>query len=163
MEALVAYGMQSVSGLATITGRRPKGLYFHLKALEAVDLVYVVEVRRTQRRPEAIYAVRQPRMRVDLENQSPEYRLTADKTIETSLRQTLRQFQKYTQAVREARSAPGLSGVARVSARLSPEAVTEVRSRMLDLIAYVKEQSQPDQGQHFVVSMAILPLIDREP
>jgi len=163
MEALAAYGSQSVSGLATITGRRPKGLYFHLKALEAVELIHVVDVRRTQRRPEAVYSVRQPRMRVDIENQDPDYRLTADKTIETSLRQTLRQFQKYTQAVRENRAVPGLSGVARVSARLSPEAVDEVRKRMLDLIAFVKEQGRPDQGQHNVVTMAILPMVDREP
>ena len=162
MEAFAAYGPQSVSGLATITGRRPKGIYFHLKALEEVDLIHVVDVRRTQRRPEAVYAVRQPRMRVDLENNSPEYRMTADKAIETSLKQSLKQYQKYTQAVREKRAEPGLSGVARVSARLTPDVVAEVRRRMLEIIAYVKEQSQPDSGLHYVTSLSIIPLIDRE-
>lgn len=162
IEALVAHGPQSVSSLATITGRRAKGLYFHLKALMDVDLVHIVDTRRTERRPESIFGLVEDRMRINSSSTAPGYRANADRAIETSLRQTLRQFQKYSAAVRHKEMESGRSAIARMSARLSDEAMDEVRKRMADLLDYIKTQNSMHTGDYYSVTIVALPRMDKK-
>lgn len=65
IDALISSGPASATDIAAALGRAADSLYYHIRKLEKVGLVVVVETRRCGRRDEAVYDVPGRPMRID--------------------------------------------------------------------------------------------------
>lgn len=87
-------GEASVKEAAACMAKSPESLHYHFKALLKADLIETLDVRPTERRPEAIYRTVDNQFELPSENDDPEIAELRLKAIESGLRHSWRQFEK---------------------------------------------------------------------
>lgn len=91
VDALESAGPSSIARLADLLGRRPDGLYHHIRHLERVGLVKEVERQQEGRHVFAVYDLVTRPMRLDYDGTSSKADLV--KVVSAAQRLSLREFQ----------------------------------------------------------------------
>ncbi len=142
-EALQHLDGASAAELAAELGRSVHSLYYHLKGLQAVELIRVRELRRVAKRDEAIYEVSSKRLRLDRTQSDQAYNNGLIKTV----RAMLRKAEAEHRSAREACSPSELFSVLRLQANLSSADFLELRKRVESLGRWIRKRDQAPQGR----------------
>ena len=161
VDVLLANGPMTVAELAPVLARKPKGLYYHLKALEEAGLVEVKETRRATRREEAVYGLVSRSMRMSEDLSDPAYRQAMQDSVASTFRAAERMNQRLLDAVETHPELYGQSTILTTIARLRPEDLEKVLRLAKDLHAQAKAAHDPTNAQPVLVTLAVLPVAPR--
>ena len=160
--ALGRGGSLTAQEIAARVGRTRQNIYFHLKKLEAVGLVRVVELRPAVRRPEAIYALVTRRVRLEPPVGRSASGGAFSSTYGKLFRTTSREFSAAARSGRLAQSGePRDWVVAKGVARLTSAQRRRVRRHFLEIAKIVDEARDATTGEVWTVLLASLPLVAR--
>lgn len=162
VEALLTHGPMTVAELAPALARKPKGLYYHLKALEKVGLVEVKETRRATRREEAVYGLVSRSMRMSKDLSDPAYRQAMQDSVASTLRAAERTNRRLLDAAEADPELYRQSTILTTIARLRPEDLQKVLALAAELHAQAKAAHDPANPQPVMVTLAVLPVPPRE-
>jgi predicted transcriptional regulator len=157
VDVLSRMGKASLAEIAAVLGRPADGLYYHVRLLVRVGLVFPAGSRTQAGRPEALYRAVAPQLALPYKS-SPKGHVRAVTAIVSSmLRLGIRDF-------RRASSRPGyrLRGprrdlwALRTTGWLAPDEVEDVNTRILRLSRAV---SQPQaRGRLYAITILLTPL-----
>lgn len=160
--ALGRGGALTAHEIAARVGRTRQNIYFHLKKLEAVGLVKVVELRPAVRRPEAVYSLVTRRVRLDPPAARSASGGAFSSTYAKLFRATSREFSAAAKSGRLARDGEAREWtVAKGVARLTPAQRRRVRQLMLQIGEIYDEARDATTGEVWTVLLASLPLVAR--
>lgn len=158
LRVLVASGPLSATGLARQLGRKVKGLYYHLQALEAVGLVKVKETRKAARRDEAVYEA----VRYDLDLDSiavdPSSPESTAETISALLRYTDREIQRAYTAANIDPELMEFIEVLRGTAALREKTAMEIRGLLRQVIGKLQSDNTPGEARRFGLTVVFAPI-----
>jgi DNA-binding transcriptional ArsR family regulator len=148
--------------IAARVGRTRQNIYFHLKKLEGVGLVRVVEHRPAVRRPEAVYSLVTPRVMLEPPSGRSTRAGSFSRTYDKLFRATSREFASAARSGRlrsagESRDWVVLKLVARPTA-VQRRQVRELAGRIHEILG---ESHGATTGEVWTVLFAALPLVDR--
>ncbi|MGV3614013.1 MAG: helix-turn-helix domain-containing protein [Fimbriimonas sp.] len=161
IEALLAHGAMTVGELAPMLGRKPKGLYYHLRALEEAGLIEVKEVRRASRRDEAVYGLVSRTMALSPDLSDPEYRSAFHESVAATLRKVERTHRRMVEAIPAHPELIELATLLQTTARLAPEDIRKLLETARDLHRQAKTAHDPDQAQAVMVTVLVLPVVPK--
>ena len=163
VNALRRLGRASMRELAHELGKPPATLYYHAEKLQKAGLLVEVARRETGRRPEALYELLAPVLRIDRERKDPAWRREVDRLVRLHLRELERSLSA---SLRED-AAAGPDGLppARIStqrARLSPTDLRELHRRMVAIHDFLEEATQRagDADAVQLCMLAVSPALD---
>lgn len=119
----------SINELGELTGRNPKALYPHVRAMQGVGLIKQVDQRLSGKRIEAIYAPVSTRIELPRDNFDPEYRKAVRQKLRGVIRQTEREHLRYLDSITD----EDLSVVFRLFLKLPPSRIPELKQRLADI------------------------------
>ncbi len=162
LRTMSAIGPCSIKELGGRLGRSPESLYYHVKALETVGLLFVKEKRVVGRRHEAIYDVIAKSILTDPTLASKDYIDAMKDTTSPLLRLADRQVQSALDHQRETGSQRHKAlRIQQVNARLSKSAMNELNRRLDDVLQFVHENDQEDIDSMISVTLAVAPLLSK--
>ena len=136
--AVLNLGEASVKDVAAALAKSPESLHYHFKSLTKAGLIEMLDVRPTERRPEAVYRTVDTQFELPNESDDPEIAELRLGAIEAGLRHSWRHFEK------TARSPNGKNLVLKQSLKLKPED-SEVFWKMIEEAArFAREKSCPE-------------------
>ena len=146
--------------IARHLGRTRQNAYYHLHKLQAVGLVSVVDHRPAPRRPEAVFGLTTPRVRLDHDPTDPA-------SVERLIRAYNTLFRSASRALARAAHAGALDIprdrrqwlVYKDTARLLPHQASRVRTLILEIAAVLDEARDTDSGEPWTVLCASLPMV----
>ena len=148
----------SVSDVASALGKSPETIHYHVRALEKVGLIEVVAKRRTERRPEAIYASAAERYRLPTAEENPGALELTRKSVVTGLRRVAAGFEAASLASESETELGQSIHVMRLNARLSLKDFAEF-TEMLERAAEFATEHESGQGQRLVWSSVVYPVV----
>lgn len=163
LSALEQFGPQSASELAIQLGRKVKGLYYHLQALDAVGLIRVREVRKGTRRDEAVYELAGPVPQVNPLELLPDQREQMADSISALLRYVDREVQRAYGAMDQQPELTEFVQVMRESGNLDEKTLGEVRALLAEALRKVKENHSPGAGRRFGLTVVVSPILPQRP
>jgi predicted transcriptional regulator len=142
-------GPQSIRELANFMGVRPDSLYYHMRILEQVGIIELVETRQSTIRQEAVYGLKHRQFTMPARDPSPEFAEALHQLVEASLGRCV---QLYASAARKLASKPELAEVRdfhMINGRLSPDHFEDWKRRLEDLM----KEALVDEGDDGVPIM----------
>lgn len=130
----------SVAELAARLERTPHSLYHHLSELLRVRLVRRDVRRPPRRRPEAIYSVRHPKLRLSRRDTGRAYRVAATRVVRAAMRRALREHAAAQEAIARGDLPADDLGLLRVRVRLNARTSREVLRRIRELGDWIRAQ-----------------------
>ena len=161
LDALASAGESSIAELAAHLGRRPHALYYHLRALERVELVRRTGTRRSGKADAALYAVPAPRMMLQYRLGSRAFLADMGKTVRSMLRLTERDFRRalrFRSALAEGPRRNLLCG--RTKARLDDAQMERVNALFAALYEELAAAQGQREGRLHALTLVIAPLED---
>lgn len=160
--ALGRGGSLTAQEIAARVGRTRQNIYFHLKKLEVVGLVKVVELRPAVRRPEAVFALVPRRVRLEPPAARSASGGAFSATYGKLFRATSREFSAAAKSGRLARDAePREWVVGKGVARLTPAQRRRIRGLIAEIGGILDEARDATTGEVWTVLLASLPLVAR--
>lgn len=155
LQAVLARSPVAASDLVDQLGIHEKSIYYHLRKLEKVGLIRVMDHRAGPTKPEALYGPIAQRMRWKPEADRPEHRDLANRHFRTILRR----------AEREARAASELTPrreivIQSAHRRLRSEHVDELVVKLKELGAWIAEKHDPE-GEVVSYGAFVIPIASR--
>jgi AcrR family transcriptional regulator len=161
-------GGMSIREVAQRMGRSPGSLYYHFRIMEEVGLLKRVGKRSTAKKAEALFRPAAPRFEFGTEDRSDSAIGDALKAMESAFRMALRDLEA---AMRD--GAARTSGAhrtffaARVHFRTNKKTLAEINRHLKAIGKILGRESQraklpPDADQYCSLTLALLPLRDRE-
>lgn len=161
-------GGMSIREVAQRMGRSPGSLYYHFRMMEEVGLLKRVGKRSTAKKAEALFRPAAPRFEFGTEDRSDSAIRDALKAMESAFRMALRDLDA---AMRD--GAARTSGAhrtffaARVHFRTNKKTLAEINRHLKAIEKILGRESQraklpPDADQYCSLTLALLPLRDRE-
>ena len=161
LDALASAGESSIAELALHLGRRPHALYYHLRALERVELVRRTGTRKNGKADAALYAVPAPRMMLQYRLGSRVFLEDMVKTVRSMLRLTERDFRRalrFRSAVAQGPRRNLMCG--RIKARLDGAQVERVNALLAALYEELAAAQGQREGRLHAVTLVVAPLED---
>lgn len=155
--SLRANGPQSIGELAEDLATEPKGLYYHVRALEALNLVLPHSTRSTKRRQETVYACSGPAFNVDLSGTDPVRNEAVRALARTIIRQNAKLLDRAIGQLQP--SAPERKGLnlQTINMRLSPKDLAEFEERIIKLQDWAASRTTPE-GMRVMVTLFSQPM-----
>lgn len=161
-------GGMSIREVAQRMGRSPGSLYYHFRIMEEIGLLKRVGKRSTAKKAEALFRPAAPRFEFGTEDRSDSAIRDALKAMESAFRMALRDLDA---AMRD--GAARTSGAhrtffaARVHFRTNKKTLAEINRHLKAIEKILGRESQraklpPDADQYCSLTLALLPLRDRE-
>ena len=160
--ALQPPGPASIRELAARMERPADGLYHHVRLLQKAGVVRVESERKVGRRMEAVYALTAERFVGKADPTSPEIQEATIRTAQAVLRLAGREFVRAIRAKeRECRGNAPRMLASRQKAWLTEEGLVELHRYMRKIERLLRDENQNRQGQLFVLTSILVPLIPR--
>ena len=161
LDALASAGESSIAELAAHLGRRPHALYYHLRALERVELVRRTGTRRNGKTDAALYAVPAPRMVIEYRLGSRPFLADMGKTLRSMLRLTERDFRRALRFRSALSDGPRRNVLcSRTKARLSDAQMERVNVLFATLFEELAGAQGQREGRLHAMTLVIAPLED---
>lgn len=146
----------SVRELAEVLEMPPDRLYYHLRKLEAVELVREVEVREASTRPEHVYDLVADHLVVDPHEQSRPFLVALGQMYESALATAARLVRQATEAGRSRQGRHQEVRLKRHHVRLTRRSLAEVNKRLDELHEYLRT-CDDDAGSDYSITLAMAP------
>ena len=143
IEALLSLQSASVTQLAEALGRSSKSLYYHLRQLDAVQLVRVKETRRAGKRYESVYELTATRFEVEEKGTDAAYRKQLQRGFQTLLKKISREHAEASE-----------TQLLRVVAKLTPKSLQTLEN-MLQEAAHFARQNQDESGLEVSITLLL--------
>ena len=124
--------------VAASLAKSPESLHYHVRALLKAGLIETLDLRPTERRPEAVYRTVDTQFELPSENDDPEIAELRLQAIEAGLRHAWRQFEK------TARTPNGKNLVLKQSLKLKPEDSETFWKMIEEAARFAREKSCPE-------------------
>ncbi len=162
LSTLCSSGPCSVGELATLVGRKPRALYYHLDALVACGLVVEVGTRPTRRRQETLYDAVADTVMVDEHAvATPEWLDAHRRAIAAALRQAIR---VHDAALVDPTTVTGGDypelRMQTMQAQLTPEGMRRVMDKLEELLSTVREEREKRSGRFYSLTLSFAPVVD---
>ncbi len=141
-ETLLALREASINELAAYINRSSKSLYYHVRPLEAVGLVYIKEYRLVGKRKEAVYCPTATRLLIEedaTENEEEEQKVQ-------------KAFLRHLE--REMRTAESVA-VRRVLVWLTPEVQSVLEEKFAEIERFLRQNDQPIEGERTALTVIL--------
>lgn len=161
VDSLSAHGPSSIREIAARIDRIPESLYYHVRALEKVDLVVLEERRKANRREEAVYRLVAPRLVVDRKQRSPAYKEALARSCDAFLRLAARDHRAAVE-----RGSLALHGtrrnlaVRRCTARLSENDLGRLNRLIDQAFDLLEKRDRPQRDERYGLTVVLTPLCD---
>jgi DNA-binding transcriptional ArsR family regulator len=152
----------SVNELAQYMGVSPKGLYHHLRQLQAVQLVAVREARKVGKRVENVYAPYSGPWEASLDMTEAEYRNHLVRSTSAMLRTVDREQQAATEALADHPELSHAMRFRRAILRLEPDKLARLMQLLEEVEKTVIQDHTPESGQRVSLLITVLPIVHRE-
>ena len=148
IETLIRLGAASVAELAERMGRAPDSLYYHVRLLERVGVLRVVERRRSGANREAVYACVAERVELDCDPESEASVHAEEQSLGALLRLTERTYSRALRGGRvRAKGAARDLQAHRVRATLDAAGRRELNRRLDELLDFLRAANRrADEG-----------------
>ena len=158
VQALQAVGRASAKELATLLGRLPESLYYHLRELVRVGLVVEVERRPSGRHPEAVYALVARDLSIDAEQRTKAWLEQTARLVRLRLRAVERDFTAGLQRPELERrgSAPQLHA-RQYRVRLTKSGRRRVKKLVDELTRALQEETARGRGEFYTWMTVLAP------
>lgn len=146
---VIGLGRATAKEVAIKTNRTPATALYHLRRLEEVGLVNIVDRRPAVKKPEAVYQASSREYELPRDAESKSARTRA---VVAGFRQLIRGWERASEAEEPYRH------ILRASVRLSPQDVAEVVRRLEEINDYIKDRQRED-GVLLSWTSAIYPVV----
>ena len=147
VDHLVGNGPMSIKELAASLGRQPSSIYYHMDMLVNAELVVEAGTQLANRRTEAVYAAKAPRMRIQKALSNSQNNDVINRMAGVISRQAHRDFaQGLEHPARELDGPDRNLGFFRLINRPSPESLREINGyieRIAEILWEERDMSQP--------------------
>jgi DNA-binding transcriptional ArsR family regulator len=147
LDALETVGPAPVTAIAAVLGRAPDSLYHHLRVLQKVGLVKLVETRAVGRIRETIYDLAGPSMTLTYELADPAHREALNALVRGMSRMARRDFERATESDGAVTNGPRRNlRSARMVGRLDHtqiEKINELYDRIAEIMLAPSADGQP--------------------
>ena len=130
-------------------------LYYHLKRLLAVGLIFASGAKATASKPETVYTARPPGIADDLDLSDPETKKQMQKNVATILKAASREYSNALEHM--GNESYDFCQLVRLTAALSSEHRDELRNRVRELAEWLAEHSTPGEPQ-YSLTLTVSPL-----
>jgi DNA-binding transcriptional ArsR family regulator len=162
-DLLRSEGAASVRQLASLLGRSPESLHYHVRKLTEVGIVQVAGRRRVRSGFEAVYRLVAPEIRIDPMERSRPYLHALARSCAAMLRQTSRDYMRTVEggsATLEGESRD--LALRRHTVHLDPEGLARL-NKLLDEIPHIlRDHESSNGGQTFALTFVLTPLTGKE-
>src|SRR5438309_1941063 len=157
VDVLSRMGTASLAEIATVLGRPADGLYYHVRLLVRVGLVFPAGSRTNGGRPEALYKSIAPQLALPYKTSPKGHARAVTAIVSSMLRLGIRDFRRAsTRPGYRLRSPRRELWALRTTGWLAPTGIKDVNRRILGLSRAV---SQPKaKGRLFAVTILLTPL-----
>jgi predicted ArsR family transcriptional regulator len=159
VRALTRTGPRTVRELAQALGRQPAALYYHVHALVKAGIVVEKRTRGAGERPERVYALAAPRIRIDRSQRSKAF-LSA---LDDLQRATLSAAERELSAQLEARGRDtnnDHTSLLRLTSRLRPNDAKRASEMLKKVAAFIAEKDDPEDGSTYSLTAAFTHLVE---
>lgn len=156
-------GPCSIRELASRMGREPATLYYHVNMLERAGVLIRSGVRAVGRQEKAIYELVEKRVRVDMNQRSPQFKDALMRSCGALLRFAERTF--IAALKNEATIKTGKASelrIAQVNVRLTKKTLLEINRRLDEVQAYIDEVDSSKAETMYAITICVAPVASGE-
>lgn len=148
----------SVAELAQELGKSPESIHYHMGTLEKAGLIEPVAKRRTERRPETLYASTAEQFRLPTPEENPKASHLNRKSVVTGLRGVAAGFEAASIAADQRPELRRSIHILRLSLRMSRQDLA-VFTEMLESAASFAAEHESSTGERLVWSSVVYPVV----
>jgi DNA-binding transcriptional ArsR family regulator len=151
-------GKGSVGDLAEATGRSPEAVNYHVKALLKAELIVEVGRRKTERRPEAVFAPIGSQFRFPEPEENPDATALTRKAAVNGLRRVTVALEKAGVAAESQPELRDFLHLVRANIRLSKEDAIALGKLIDEAARFARERERPD-GEPVMWASVLFPVV----
>jgi hypothetical protein len=159
VDDLAGHGPSSVAETAGRLGRRPEGLYYHVRALLKAGLIVLDKKRRAGRRWEAVYRLVAPRLKIDRKLRSKSFIRAQADLCAVTLRALARDYRAALESGAFAADGPRQNLLLRRHiTRLNADELRRLNRYLAGIAALLEKSKPPRTGNLYGLTVVLTPL-----
>ncbi|MEA2553403.1 MAG: Helix-turn-helix domain [Fimbriimonadaceae bacterium] len=151
-------GKASIGDVAKALGKKPESVHYHMKGLVSAGLAKEAFRRPAPKKPESVYEPVGRKLRLPAQDSGSEIATLTRKAVAAGLRQTLRGYQKASQAAEHSPKVRARMHVIKASLRLKA-ADAEAFFKLIEAASRFADEHRDDSGERLVWSSLVYPVI----
>jgi predicted ArsR family transcriptional regulator len=152
---------RSIAELATLLGRRPNAITYHVRQLVAAGVLVAAGTRRTPGRSEAVYRLAKPRIGIAAKAGSASHARLVARGVSAALRLAEREMAQAITAGMLKKDAGEVRPGRRHRARLRPADVAAVQRKLRDIERTFSRRRDAVDGRMWSFTQVLVPVRDR--